>query len=366
MKGKKKLFNLYDELSELSDIRRCQGKRHKIELTVMIVVLGIMNGYDGYRAIGDFTERNRSNLLATFKPNKNRLPSIWTIRRVLNKIDFNELCLIFNKWTKCNIDIQEKEWISLDGKAIKGTYPEDKHKFINLVSVFCPRNKLVCSMGKVDKKSNEIPKVKTLIDNFPAKKVIYRMDALHCQKKTIKAILKKDSFYVLEVKNNQKKLLKKIKFITKYLLVESSDITKNMNRGRLEMREVTTYIESLDLKHYGWDHLKLIIKVKRTVHHKSGKISKEKAYFITNLDEEASFFNRGIRNHWKIENSLHYVKDVTFNEDRLKIRTENAPQNISLLRSLVINVFRTNGFKNIKQATRLLVGRIGTMVAMVM
>ena len=201
-------------------------------------------------------------------------------------------------------------------------------------------------------------------ERVPAKNVIYTMDALHCQKKTIKIILKKDSFYVLQVKENQKTLLKKIKFVAKYLPVISSNTTREKNKGRWEIRKVTTYREHLDLKYCGWDNLKLIVKVKRTIKHKSGKISSEIAYFITNLKEKASFFNKGIRGHWKIENGLHYVKDVTFKEDRLKIRTGMAPQNMSLLRTFVINILRQEKYPNIAQATRLLGANIKLMLAL--
>lgn len=361
----KDLFDLYSEFSKLSDTRRAQGKRHGIQLVLMIVTLGIMNGYDGYRALADFVERNRQSLISNFKPNKNRLPSLWTIMRVMVMTDFNELCHILEEWAKHHVIVAEKDWVSLDGKAIKGTFPEKMHKFVNLVSLFALNKKQVLSVGKVDYKSNEIPKVQELIEKFPAKNVVYRMDAMHCQQKTIKYILKNDSHYVLEAKQNQKKLLKKVKFIAEYLPAISSDVMKEKNRGRIEIRKATVHRECLDLEYYGWEGIKFIVKVERIVRYKSGKTSNEIAYFITNLEEKASFFNKGIRDHWKIENSLHYVKDVTFNEDRLKIRTGNAPQNMSLLRTLVINIFRNKGFSNIVQATRLLSGNIPAMLALV-
>jgi len=364
MTKKKKVFDLYKKLSQLTDIRREQGKRHSIELIVIIVILGIMNSYDGYRAIGDFITRNREKLISTFKPKKNRLPSYSTIRRVMSKIDFDELCNIFEEWANNNISIREKEWISLDGKSISGTFPEETHKFVNLVSLFCVDKKQVFSVGKVDKKSNEIPKVQELINKFPGKKVIFRADAMHCQIKTVEAVLKKESFYVLQVKENQKFLFNKVKFIAEYLSAISSDVTEEKNRGRLEKREVTVHRDRFNLEDYGWKDIKFIIKVKRTVKHKSGKISEETAYFITNLEEKASFFNKGIRGHWGIENSLHYVKDVTFNEDRLKIRSGSAPQNMALLRTFVLNIFRKNGYPNIKQTTRLLAGKIGLMFSL--
>lgn len=357
------IFNLYEELSKLSDVRRDEGKRHKIELIVILVILAIMSGYHGFRATGDFIIRNKKEIITFFKPKKNRLPSFSTIRRVMNNINFDELCEIFEKWAKNYIEIEEKEWISLDGKAIRGTIPKEEHKFVNIVSLFAIDKKLVYSMGNVDEKSNEIPKVQELIDNFPAKKVVFRMDALHCQKKTIKKILEKQSYYVIQVKNNQKKLYKKVKFITKYLPKVASNIMREKNKGRLEKRELIIYREALDLK-YEWDNLKYILKITRTVKHKNGKTSEETAYFITNLRESAKFFNKGVRNHWKIENSLHYIKDVVFKEDSLKIRSGMAPQNFSLLRSFVMNVLRKNGYTKIMQATRLLALDIGAMMAL--
>jgi len=213
MAKKKEVFNLYNKLSQLTDRRRGQGKRHSIELVVILVILGIMNGYDGYRAIGDFVVRNRGELISVFKPKDDRLPSFSTIRRVMGKIDFEELCKIFEEWASNNISIKKKDWISLDGKSISGTFPEESHKFVNLVSLFCIDKKLVFSVGKVDDKSNEIPKVQELIEKSPITKVVYRADALHCQTKTVKAILKKESFYVLQVKENQKFLFRKVKFI---------------------------------------------------------------------------------------------------------------------------------------------------------
>lgn len=86
-----------------------------------------------------------------------------------------------------------------------------------------------------------------------------------------------------------------------------------------------------------------------------GQVSEETAYFISSLSPKtpAPVFNEGIRSHWAIENSLHYVKDVTFKEDASKIRTKNAPQNISLLKNIVINIFRKNNYSNMAQAIRL-------------
>ena len=189
MAKKNDVFNLYNKLSQLTDNRRGQGKRHRIELVLIIVILGIMNGYDGYRAIGDFIVRNGEELVSIFKPKKTILPSYSTIRRVMNEINFDELCELFEGWATNNITIKKKEWISLDGKSISGTFQKEAHKFVNLVSLFCVDKKQVFSVGKVDDKSNEIPKVRELIEKFPHQEVIFRIDHL-----SLISLLNSDSF----------------------------------------------------------------------------------------------------------------------------------------------------------------------------
>ena len=132
--------------------------------------------------------------------------------------------------------------------------------------------------------------------------------------------------------------------------------------------EVYNNIDGIDLE---WTELKSIIRVKRTIKFTGGKnknkIHKETAYFISSLPSttKAKIFNQGIRSHWSIENSLHYVKDKTFNEDASRIRTKNAPENISLIRNIVINIFRENNYQNIAQAIRLISNDITKMFEMI-
>lgn len=104
-----------------------------------------------------------------------------------------------------------------------------------------------------------------------------------------------------------------------------------------------------------WESIQSVIKIERIVNRGKKKLTKEISYFISSLsaDNSPSFFSKGIRSHWSIENGLHYVKDVTFKEDASKIRTGNSPENMSLFRNIAINIFRKNGFNNMSQAIRL-------------
>lgn len=129
------------------------------------------------------------------------------------------------------------------------------------------------------------------------------------------------------------------------------DINIDMHGNRLEKRVVCVYDDLYEIKE--WIGVESIITVERETKIKgTNKTTKERAYFISSLQKPASFFQKAIRGHWAIENSLHYVKDVTFAEDSSTIRTKNAPTNFSIIRTIAMTLFRRNGYSNMKQAIR--------------
>ncbi len=138
----------------------------------------------------------------------------------------------------------------------------------------------------------------------------------------------------------------------------------------METRTVRVY-GNLNKIDPDWIGLKSIIQIKRTVKYTGGKkkndVHRETAYFISSLPSttKAKEFNQGIRSHWSIENSLHYVKDKTFKEDDCKIRTGNSPENLSLIRNFIINIFRKNNYNNMAQAIRLVSDDIDRMYQLI-
>jgi hypothetical protein len=181
-----KEYNLKEELKKIEDKRRGAGQRHSIDVVLMITIISTMSGYIGYRAIGDFTKRYKEELIEYLKIEKERVPSFATIRRVLIDIDHNEFAKVFKEWMGHYLKKEKKEWISVDGKAIKGTKQkaEDK-KLAHLVSFFSSDSKEVLIARKTATKSNEIPLVQEMLESFPLKKMIITLDALHCQKKQL-------------------------------------------------------------------------------------------------------------------------------------------------------------------------------------
>lgn len=150
----------------------------------------------------------------------------------------------------------------------------------------------------------------------------------------------------------------------------STSRTREKNKNRRETRIATVYAKFAEID-ADWTGLQSIIQIKRTIEYFSGKnkgrVYKETAYFISSLPvtTKAKLFNQGIRSHWSIENSLHYVKDKTFGEDDSKIRTKHAPENLSIIRNIAINLFRKNNYPNIAQAIRLVSNNITEMYRMI-
>ncbi len=179
---------LIEKLNELKDHRREQGKRHPLPMLLIIAIMASMSGYHGYRATEDFIKANREELIEVFQPKKDRLPSFQTIRRALMAIDFEEFSLKFYDWASTRIEIDENEWFSMDGKAMRGTIEGDKYnEFTNLVSLFSSENKKVLYAGKVEDKSNEIPMVRKMIKELGLSGINITIDALHCQKKLLRS-----------------------------------------------------------------------------------------------------------------------------------------------------------------------------------
>jgi len=168
-----------------------------------------------------------------------------------------------------------------------------------------------------------------------------------------------------ESKITKKKLLEQIVFNTAVSTPIDTDVDHDIHGNRIEKRTVLVYDDLYEMT--AWPGLRSVIVVHRETSIKgTDKQSTEKAYFISSLQKEASFFQRAIRGHWAIENSLHYVKDVTFGEDNSTIRTKNAPVNFSVVRTIAMTLFRRNGYTNIKQAIRSVafdVKKIYTMLA---
>lgn len=205
----KALNNLILELKELPDARRGEGQRHKQEVVLIIVLFATMSGYFGYRAMGDFAKKHKTELIELLEIKKSRIPSFSTIRRVLMKVCIKSFEGVYKKWLQelekdssaCSSDCSDseavaadmelKDWYSGDGKFIRGANKSrDSSEQINLVSIFSSFHKVVYQSEAVAIKSNEIPCVQKMIQASDLEGIILTLDPLHCQKKLLSTLNK--------------------------------------------------------------------------------------------------------------------------------------------------------------------------------
>jgi hypothetical protein len=179
--------SLLEVFAKLPDARRGEGKRHSIEFCYVLFVLSIMSGYNGIKPFGQFVKNNHKELVKYLKPNKGRLPSYSTMRRILLNTDYAELQDAFNTWAVENCDIIINGDYAIDGKSIASTVTDAKtsmQNFVSIVSIFSQNTKNVIKHSSHERaKDNEISAVFQLLSQYNLDGKTFTLDALHCHKK---------------------------------------------------------------------------------------------------------------------------------------------------------------------------------------
>jgi hypothetical protein len=159
--------NLIEELKQIKDFRTLEGRRHPLWLVLLIVIMGTMSGYLGYRALGDFVNKHQEALISIIKVPKKRLPSYSTIRRVMMGIDFEEFINIFNNWAIATVKPEERRWLAVDGKTIRGSEQKESNaysQFVQVVSVFSTSTGVTLAMSSwLSQEKSEIVVVQNLL-----------------------------------------------------------------------------------------------------------------------------------------------------------------------------------------------------------
>jgi predicted transposase YbfD/YdcC len=243
--------------------------------------------------------------------------------------------------------------IAFDGKTLRHSFDGDRKNALHSVSAYAVEQGLVLAQCKSLSKKNEVSTVMELIELLELKGNIVTADAMHCLKKVATAIDKKGGDYVLQVKGNQGKLSQEIKaYLHKTrrdepeLIKKNTLILTNDGHGRIEQRRyiqlpVTDWLE----QRKGWTNLNTIIEVTR-IRHIKGIESEETAYYISSLPVNLPNIAKAVRSHWAIENSSHWVLDMTFREDDSRIRRGDAPENMATFRRFAMNLARLSPIKD--------------------
>ena len=329
---------------------------HPLVSILKLVLLAVLCGIDELDKIIDYGKTKKDFLSREFDIKK--IPSKSTLTRVFAMIDPNWLGLCIVGILKTMIKDKPNQ-IMLDGKAIRSTDAiKTIEKMMTIVTAYTDTG---ISLGQitVNGKSNEIPAVRELINMLDLKDAVVTADAMHCQKETVKMIVSGGGDYVVQLKRNQGNFYEDVyaMFDDKYMDEADKDgeyevfQTIEKGHGRIEKRTCYVLNDTPYFTDYlaNWKGLKKIFAVKRTVE-KDGKISKEISCYLSSKNTSAEKLLSYTRNHWQIE-SMHHILDVTYDEDRCKLLSEKAQENLNIFRKMGISIHK-NYLKNKKQTVK--------------
>ena len=345
--AKKLKQTLIQRFETLEDPRVKRQPEHLLVDIVAIAILAILSGADDMVAIETYGKA-KQGWLETFLALPNGIPSHDTFSRVLALVDPQQLQECFLSWVQHLTEQLEINLIHIDGKTARGSYDrESSLKALHTVSAWASEHHLVLAQHRVESKSNEITAIPELLKLLDLKGTIITLDAMGTQRDIAAQIRAQGGDYILALKGNQGTLHHAVKTFfqeaerTQWANLDYSYSTATeAGHHRIEHRQVWAVPLSQvpDLPtHQKWSGLATLVMVKRE-RQVWNKTTHEVCFYITSLVADASLLAQAIRSHWGIENSLHWVLDVTFQEDPSRIRSGHGPENIGLLRRLALNL----------------------------
>jgi len=340
---------------DLADPRvegRCE---HKLMDMVMIAICAVICGAESWVGIETFGKA-KENWLNQHLELKNGIPSHDSFGRLFAMLDADAFQKSFMRWVEAVFVITKGQVIAIDGKTMRRSHDKRLGKdAIHMVSAWASENGIVLGQRKVDSKTNEITVIPELLRLLDVAGCIVTIDAMGCQKDIAQIIRDEKADYLLQVKDNQANLRLDLE---DWFVHGDQQAFRGMNMtyhetisktsGRVEIRRCWAIADPIAMEHIrhyeGWTDLQTIVRIQRETRI-GDHTTHDSAYYISSLDPDARRILSASRHHWAIENSFHWVLDVTFREDDSRIRSGDAPQNMAVLRTLALNILKRDTSK---------------------
>ena len=353
--------SLIEVLAELPDFRSPRGKRHPLGAILALACSAMLCGYRSYTAMAEWGRHYGAPLVCALGFTQ-RVPCAATLHTVLRRVDREVLEAQLGAWAETLLGEAPRpaageDAIAIDGKTLRGSQKQGAPG-AHLLSALAHRVGLTLAQQAVDDKTNEIPVALELLRHIVLEGRIVTMDALLTQRQIAQHIVAARGDYVMVVKENQPQLLEDIQTVFALAPMagerRTAAATVDLGHGRIEQRWLQT--SNILAGYSDWPGLAQVFRLERQViRKKTGEVREEVVAGVTSLTPEradAAQLLALVRGHWSIENRSHWVRDVTFDEDRSQVRCGNIPQVMAALRNTVVGLMRWAGHTNIAAACR--------------
>lgn len=353
----KELASFFDIFDQLEDPRVERTRLYPMGEILLVTLCGVAAGCDGWSDIELFAQQ-RLSFLRRYQAFEHGVPSDDTLRRFFRAVDPEQFQTLFIDWMRGVVRSDPVQHIAIDGKTARGS-ADGAQNALHLISAYASETHLVLGQQAVETKSNEITAIPVLLKALDLQGSTLTIDAMGCQHKIAHQIVNEDGHYVFGLKGNQGTLHEDVVTwfdrppkAVHFSVFEDHD----KGHGRVETRKiaVSTEVAWLHQRHPKWQTIQSMIKIEseRWV---GGHTHTETRYYISSRQGNAEQLLHYVRSHWGIENQLHWVLDMSFGEDQSRIRKGNAPNNIAVIRHVVLNAINAVKSKrtSIKQMRKL-------------
>ncbi len=334
--------------ASLKDPRVDRTKLHPLLNVIVIALLGVTCGAEGWDDLQDWGEAKRS-WLATFLDMPNGVPKADTFRRVFEALRPAAFATCMSAWIKGLAAPLGGQVVAFDGKALRGALARSfERTSLHMVHAWACEQRLLLGIEQVEGAPEEGAAIRRLLETLELREAIVTVDAGNASKANVDAIIEHDADYVVTIKGNRAAAHATLQAFFKDAEAKAFEgvavrkqTTTERGHGRHELRQIWVVAASvLPTLQTRWTGLRSVVMVRRTRVHGDGRVEVETHYYASSLAPRVRLIAKAIRTHWGVENGLHWILDVQLREDSCPIRHEAGAANFALLRRIAVMLLK--------------------------